>query len=204
MPMENRRCRAAGAIAAALALAACAATRRETLVVVVPENGGKVGTVAVSTPAGEAVLDSPYAAATSGPGAAPQKQTLSDAEVKSTFAAALSARPERPLSFTLYFLGDSDELTPASRQHLQEVLVELRRRGAAEVTVVGHTDRLGAIDYNDRLSLQRARRVVAELVGIGIPETSIAAAGRGEREPLIVTEDEVAEPRNRRVEVSVR
>jgi len=29
-------------------------------------------------------------------------------------------------------------------------------------------------------------------------------AGRGEREPLVTTEDEVAEPRNRRVEITVR
>jgi flagellar motor protein MotB len=29
-------------------------------------------------------------------------------------------------------------------------------------------------------------------------------AGRGEREPIVPTEDEVAEPRNRRVEITVR
>lgn len=43
-----------------------------------------------------------------------------------------------------------------------------------------------------------------ELARIGIPADRIQAAGRGEREPLVPTPDEVAEPRNRRVEVTVR
>jgi OmpA-OmpF porin, OOP family len=43
-----------------------------------------------------------------------------------------------------------------------------------------------------------------ELVRVGIPPDRISVAGRGEREPLIPTDDEVAEPRNRRVEINVR
>jgi outer membrane protein OmpA-like peptidoglycan-associated protein len=43
-----------------------------------------------------------------------------------------------------------------------------------------------------------------ELVKLGIAESRIQIAGRGEREPLVPTADEVSEPRNRRVEVSVR
>jgi OOP family OmpA-OmpF porin len=38
----------------------------------------------------------------------------------------------------------------------------------------------------------------------GIAPARIRVEGRGEREPLIPTEDEVAEPRNRRAEISVR
>ena len=42
------------------------------------------------------------------------------------------------------------------------------------------------------------------MIKLGIPADRIRAAGRGEREPLISTPDGVAEPRNRRVEISVR
>jgi OmpA-OmpF porin, OOP family len=70
--------------------------------------------------------------------------------------------------------------------------------------VVGHTDRVGTVPYNDALSLRRAERVQAQLVQLGIPAAQIQAAGRGERAPLVPTEDEVAEPRNRRVEITVR
>ena len=53
------------------------------------------------------------------------------------------------------------------------------------------------------LSLRRARKIRDDMVKLGVP-AQIQVAGRGEREPLVATEDEVAEPRNRRVEISVR
>ena len=43
-----------------------------------------------------------------------------------------------------------------------------------------------------------------EFVKLGIAPDRITVAGRGEREPLVPTEDGVAEPRNRRVEINVR
>jgi len=41
-------------------------------------------------------------------------------------------------------------------------------------------------------------------VKAGVAADRISVAGRGEREPLVPTADEVAEPRNRRVEINVR
>jgi len=41
-------------------------------------------------------------------------------------------------------------------------------------------------------------------VKLGVPRARISVAGRGEREPEVPTADEVAEPRNRRVEINVR
>ena len=40
--------------------------------------------------------------------------------------------------------------------------------------------------------------------GDGIKAASMEVAGRGEREPVVATADEVAEARNRRVEISIR
>jgi outer membrane protein OmpA-like peptidoglycan-associated protein len=122
------------------------------------------------------------------------------------FNDTLMIRPDPPLSFTLYFREGKDELTPESKQRLSDVLAEISRRSSniSEVTVVGHTDRVGSVEYNDRLSLQRSQKVTDDLVRIGIKMDIISVAGRGEREPLVPTEDEVAEPRNRRVEVSIR
>jgi len=42
------------------------------------------------------------------------------------------------------------------------------------------------------------------LISLGLPAERIQAAGRGKRELLIQTEENVSEPRNRRVEISVR
>jgi len=72
------------------------------------------------------------------------------------------------------------------------------------VVVIGHTDRVGNDQFNDKLSLQRAERVRGELVKLGISGSRIQVAGRGERELLVLTPDDVAEARNRRVEINVR
>jgi outer membrane protein OmpA-like peptidoglycan-associated protein len=108
------------------------------------------------------------------------------------------------VSFTLFFVFGTDTLTPESLQLLGRVSGEVTRRPAAEVIVIGHTDRVGSDQQNDALSLQRAERVRQELVRLGIATERIETVGRGERELLVPTEDEVPEPRNRRVELTVR
>jgi outer membrane protein OmpA-like peptidoglycan-associated protein len=121
------------------------------------------------------------------------------------FQDAIAALPPRPVSFLLYFITGTDTLTDASRLELERMLEDLRRREVGDIMVIGHTDRVGNAEANDELSLQRAERLKAEFVAQGIaPAERIRAAGRGEREPLVPTENDVDEPLNRRVEVSVR
>ena len=181
-----------------------AAPQPKTLVVLVPEADGKVGVVSVKSAQGEVVIDRAYASATSGGSAAPVVGSSNAAQVQQTFGDTVKARPQPPVSYTLYFLEGRDEYTSESRQIVETVLSELARRPAAEIAVIGHTDRVGAVDYNDRLSLQRAERVRADFLKRGVPERSISVAGRGEREPLVATADEVPEVRNRRVEINIR
>ena len=84
------------------------------------------------------------------------------------------------------------------------MLGALRERPLPDVLVIGHTDTVGDAEANDRLSAQRAETVKGFLVGIGIPAVRIRTAGRGERELLVPTDDNIEEPRNRRVEINVR
>jgi outer membrane protein OmpA-like peptidoglycan-associated protein len=130
--------------------------------------------------------------------------TPDEAGVKQQFAAALAASPPPPASFTLFFLEGSDELTPESKADVAKVFDELRRRPVADVVVIGHTDRVGKVEDNDALARKRADKVRGDLIGQGVMMDNIQAAGRGEREPLVPTADEVREPRNRRVEILVR
>ncbi len=187
-----------------LVLVGCGGSK--TLVVIAPDPQGKVGAVSLATTKGQTVLDKAYAAASADRDGAIAALPMTEGEVRTIFAAALAAQPERPLSFTLYFREGTDELTAESRQRLGDVLKEISRRGRniSEVTVVGHTDRVGKMEFNDRLSLQRAQSLVDELVKIGVARDAITASGRGEREPVVATEDEVPEARNRRVEVGIR
>ncbi len=176
----------------------------EEIVVVMPGPDGRAGTVVVQRGERRQLLDQPYAASRIRGDGQPEAATLSEGEVRAAFAATLGALPARPVSFQLYFVTGKDELTDESRGQLQSVLAELRQRPVPDVVVIGHTDTVGAADANDRLSVQRAERVKGFLVGIGIPAARIQTAGRGERELLVPTADNVAEGRNRRVEINVR
>jgi outer membrane protein OmpA-like peptidoglycan-associated protein len=176
----------------------------DELVVVFPHPDGTVGAVIVERGGEKAVLDEPYAASRIVGGSNPHRERVSESEFRQEFGTLLAALPGRPKSFLLYFLEAKDEFTPDSLVELDKMLAELRQRAAPDIVVIGHTDRVGSLQFNDRLSLQRAERVRAELVKLGIDQARIQIAGRGEREPLIPTADEVPEPRNRRVEISVR
>jgi len=177
---------------------------RNDQVILLPAADGAVGAIVVRQDDIEIVLDKAYdSAVIEGPGQV--RQFVADpGATKETFATTLVALPSRPASFMLYFLKGKDELTAESKKEIEKMIAELAKRTAAEISVIGHTDTVGSIQFNDKLSLQRAKRVRQLLIARGVPTEGIAIAGRGERDLLIPTQDNVHEPRNRRVEIGVR
>ena len=193
-----------GAIVAALALAVGLAGCYNTgTVILLPEKDGHNAAVEVKQGDQSYVLDKPYAAVKQWP-AGGQPYTSDQNEVDARFGPALAAQPMRPESFTLYFLEGQDEFTAESKQVFENVFVEISRYPVPDIVVVGHTDTLGSNQLNDELALKRARTVQAKLVERGVKSENIVAVGRGKRELLVPTADNVAEPRNRRVEIVVR
>jgi len=193
------------AIAALLALAIfLSAPATIDTVVVLPSPDGHTGTVVVQRGGEKQVLDQPYAVSRTAPGEPAEVSRLSAVEVSKSFGQALEALPARPTTFLLYFVTGSDELTDESKLEVQKVLAELKDRKVPDLVVIGHTDTVGDTEWNDRLSAQRAERMKAILVEAGIPAERIRTAGRGKRELLVRTADNVEEPRNRRVEINVR
>jgi OmpA-OmpF porin, OOP family len=188
-----------------LLLAGCAKPARNDLYVLQPgKDEHATGALTVESGTKQAVLDQPYAAARVKEPGQVESGTATPQEVQQVFGAALSAQPARPVSFVLYFLENRDDLTAESKQALTRVIDEIGRHPAPEIVVIGHTDRVGTTARNDALSLRRAERVREELVKAGVAATRIRVEGRGDREPLVPTASQVAEPLNRRVEVDVR
>lgn len=179
-------------------------TAAPEMVAVVPGPTGHVGAVVVRSGGGEQVLDQAFVARRLRADGTVETAPVTREAVNEIFADTVKALPGRPASFTLYFLEGKDELTPASKAELDKVFGELRRRPAPDILVIGHTDTVGNLAFNDKLSLARAERVRDMLVGLGIEGQRVQSAGRGKRELLVPTDDNVAEPRNRRVEISVR
>jgi outer membrane protein OmpA-like peptidoglycan-associated protein len=192
----------------ALALAACSPTRPsepETLVVVVPSrHDGHVGAVVVNQGNQREVLNTAYAAARTHRARDVERATVTADDVNRIFADASAALPARAASYILYFVLGTQELTDESRAKLGDVLNDVAGRVAAEVIVAGHTDRRGSDATNDALSLQRAERMANLVVRTGVNPEIVHAVGLGEREPMVPTPDGVEEPKNRRVEITVR
>jgi outer membrane protein OmpA-like peptidoglycan-associated protein len=173
-------------------------------IVLLPQAGGGSSALVVKSAQGETTLDRPYAAADVGVKGAITPGQSSNEEVQARFGAVLAAQPPRPMSWLVHFVSGRDELTPDSKPVFDQVKAELARRPAPEIAVIGHTDRVGKAEANDALSIKRAQFVRNALIGAGVDALKLEVSGRGEREPLVPTADEVDEPRNRRVEINVR
>jgi OOP family OmpA-OmpF porin len=124
--------------------------------------------------------------------------------VQKRYPALLAVMPPPAERFTLNFITGGAELTPESTAALADVLARAIARAGGELVVIGHTDRVGTLEANDALSLRRAEAVRALIIERGFHAARVRAVGRGERQPLVATDDEVDEPRNRRVEIVVR
>jgi outer membrane protein OmpA-like peptidoglycan-associated protein len=194
-----------------IVLAACSTaklpqvTPKQSVFVVIPDPKGEVGQITVTNRAGTQVLDHPRQASTvlSNDDAPSLPMTLEETEVSRIFGDALAAQPPAPAHFILYFQHDSEELMLESEALIPEVFRTIRDRGATVITIVGHTDTIGKRDYNYQLSLERAKKVSNLLISQGIDQSVLEVESHGEDDPLVKTGDEVREPRNRRVEITV-
>ena len=181
-------------------LSGCASER----IVLLPNKDGSASAVVVKTAGGELVLDKSYSSAEVSQGGRIKSLQQSAESVSTRYSAAISAQPKRPASYLLYFRSDRVELTAESKLVLKEVQADLKTRAAPEITVIGHTDSVSDDVYNDALPLERAKTMRSLLIAEGISADHLTVAGRGKREPLVQTAEQVREPRNRRVEIFVR
>jgi outer membrane protein OmpA-like peptidoglycan-associated protein len=199
-------------LALVLAAAGCVPRKAQTpqpappnLVVLLPDPGKTTaGRAVVSNDKGTVDLDHANDAVSVVRGQTPKALTLADGDVQRIFGDALAALPPMPQHFVLYFRFDSEELTDEGRRLVQDVLAEVKQRTDPEVVAIGHTDTTGTPAKNVELGLRRANTVRALLVDAGLPAASIAVRSHGEGALLVKTGDGVFEPRNRRVEITVR
>ena len=177
----------------------------QDLIVLLPDSDTKTtGAAGVSNPLGSVALAAERDAAVVKPGSAPVLTKMSEADVQKIFGDALSALPPAPRRFTLYFRFESDELTEQSQALIPEILAAVKEHAVQDVVVIGHTDTMGTQQANYGLGLKRAMMVRNLLVTAGLNGSSIEATSVGELDPLVKTPDETPEPRNRRVDISVR
>ncbi len=189
------------ALALCALLAACAPTTRVTLL---PQADGSASGVIVSTREGQQVLNQPFQVAEVARSGRVGTATTSADAVRQSYPQLLAQRLPAPEKFVLEFEPGTSQLTAESQARLADIVARAQARSGGEIVVTGHTDRQGSLEANDKLSLERAHAIRTLLIERGFKRELIEAVGRGEREPVVPTDDEVAEPRNRRAELLVR
>jgi len=119
-------------------------------------------------------------------------------------AAALGASiaaTGRAAVYGIYFDTDKAVVKPESNPALDEITTLLKQNGSLTLYVVGHTDNVGALDHNLKLSADRADAVVKALTGRGIAAARLKASGVGPWCPVASNRTEEGKGKNRRVEL---
>ncbi len=178
----------------------------QDLIVLAPDPEDKEsGHLIVSAGGAQVELTEAYASTTIASGGSPAVPvTLDEADVQRMFGDVLAIVPAAAQHFNLYFETGSDILTSASVDLVDEVIAAVRDRVAPEVSVIGHTDTTGSAETNFGLGLKRAQLIRNRLITAGLDAWLIDVVSHGEADLLVPTADNVAEARNRRVEVTVR
>ena len=123
--------------------------------------------------------------------------------------APVAPPPARYMVQPVFFDFDSYALTAEDRSRLDQMADLLKRFSNIDVEITGYTDAIGTYEYNERLSLNRARAVSDYLVSKGIPKERLKTIGMSESNNVARnrTRDNRDAPEgralNRRVEFSI-
>ncbi len=110
-------------------------------------------------------------------------------------APAPKPAPAKPVvqKFTLsadaLFDFDKAVIKPDGTKKLDELAAALQGSQYDTIVATGHTDRLGTVDYNQKLSERRAEAVKKYLADKGLDAGKISAAGKGKSQPVTKLED---------------
>lgn len=186
-----------------VALAGCALPAN--VIVLIPDEGGSVGKVVVTKDGTPEELSGPYAAVGTGNGGRDRKVFVTDRPtVEAAFAGALAAKPRPPAVHVILFIVGQADIDPGSSDALTEAVADARATPFADIGVIGHSDATGDDAANLALSLRRATAIRDALVKGGVNPSVIEVGYHGSNNPQVPTPRGIPEPRNRRVEVTIR
>lgn len=139
------------------------------------------------------VAQAPMPAPTPVPAPAPVPVVVAPPPAPVVAAAPAAPPPARRMvrfSADSLFAFDRSEVGGDGKAALDKFARELQGTDFTQVSVLGHTDRLGSAAYNQNLSQQRADAVKSYLVSVGgVGAGKITASGRGESTPVTAAGD---------------
>lgn len=122
------------------------------------------------------------------PTAAPAAPKEKPAPAKETPVAPKA--PAKPVPQKINFSADAlfdfdkSDLKPKGMSMLDDLVGTLKGAAYEVILAIGHTDRIGSVQYNQKLSVRRAEAVKQYLVGKGIAANRVYAEGKGKSQPV--------------------
>ena len=103
----------------------------------------------------------------------------------------------------ILFATNKSNLSAEAKSNLKKFADEMKDLSDTDITIYGHTDNTGSAEVNERLSLQRANAVSAELQADGIAKSRITTEGKSFTMPEADNSTAEGRAQNRRVEVFI-
>ena len=127
--------------------------------------------------------------------------TVDDLKIQKNDVTLVTENIKNEVLQIIYFDFDKSNLSSVSLKEIKN-FIHKNNGKINKYVIVGHTDTIGSKEYNKKLSLERAKAVKKILIKTGININNISIFGRGEDKLMIKTHDEIANPLNRRAEIS--
>ncbi len=102
-----------------------------------------------------------------------------------------------------FFNFDKSVLKPEGKAKLDDLVEKIKDINLEVIIAVGHTDSIGTVAYNQKLSVRRAEAVKAYLVSKGIEKNRVYTEGKGKSQPVASNRTAEGRAKNRRVEIEV-
>jgi OOP family OmpA-OmpF porin len=107
------------------------------------------------------------------------------------------------LAADVLFDFDKSVVKPEGQAKLNDLVNKLKTVNLEVIIAIGHTDWIGSVAYNQRLSVRRAEAVKKYLVSKGIEPNRIYTEGKGKKQPIADNKTSAGRAKNRRVEIEV-
>ncbi len=174
--------------------------------IILSDNGKKHNAIIITTDKGSTKVDKVGAEVklTSKNDVPKVNRIISKQEMRSEFNNVYSAIPKKPVVYIVYFKSNSLELTDKSKKIFTKALNTIKKRSPCAVDIIGHTDTVGSSKINMKLSLNRANFIKSIIGNKRLNIVSLVAKGYGDKILLVKTKKNVAEAKNRNVEIFIK
>ncbi|MEM5947764.1 OmpA family protein [Spirochaetia bacterium 38H-sp] len=104
---------------------------------------------------------------------------------------------------SLRFVANSAELLAGEEKKLETLAENLKKIPGRTILITGHTADIGRPTAQKNLSIERAKKIVEQLVNLGVDGSRLIYQGKGGTEPIADNSTEEGRALNRRVEITI-